>query len=213
MNSIRSLLFACLVMTSVQALGTNIIVLGLFKDKVVLKINNQRMVLKTGEIAPDGTKVISVTHKEAVLEINGRQEAFGLGTEISNAYKPPQQTVVRIPKDAQGMYRTDGKINTYQVKFLVDTGATLVALNSQIAKQMNIPFEDAPKTQVETASGRADAYQITIDSVSVGGIIVRDVPAVVVNSNAPKEILLGMSFLKHTNMKNDNNLMLLQQKY
>lgn len=209
----KCLLFTILVAVHWHVYAADIVILGLFKDKVVLVKDNKRMVLKTGDITSDGMKVLSVTSKQVDLEIEGQQQSYGLGTQISSTYSAPKNLVYRIQKDKQGMYRAQGKINQHQVKFIVDTGATLLAINTNLAKTLNIPYEKAPSTQVETASGRAKAFRVVLDSVTIGGIVIRDVEAVVVDGDSPKEALLGMSFLKHLRMENTDNLMVLEQKY
>jgi aspartyl protease family protein len=80
------------------------------------------------------------------------------------------------------------------------------------AKSLGIEFQGKP-VQVETASGKAKAYLITLSQVSLGDIHVYDVPAVVVESASPSSVLLGMSFLKRLDITEKNLLMELRQKY
>jgi aspartyl protease family protein len=85
-------------------------------------------------------------------------------------------------------------------------------MNVNQAKSLGIEYQSKP-VQVETASGRAKAYLITLDQISIGDIRVFDVPAVVVDSNSPSQVLLGMSFLKRLEISDNNQLMELKQKY
>ena len=95
---------------------------------------------------------------------------------------------------------------------LVDTGATVVALSSQQAQQLGINYLQGRATTVVTASGRANAYQIKLRSVIVGGINAEVVSAVVVEGDYPEMVLLGMSYLNYVDMREQNGVLLLQSK-
>lgn len=213
MRCIKYLLISLCLMSVSTLQAQDFVVLGLFKNKVVLKKGGKRMVLKTGESTPDGLKVIDVNSKHAVLEVNGKQDKYELGMQISASFAKPTLATVHIARDNHGMYRVQGRINSSSVNFLVDTGATAIALNANQAKTLNIPYESGQAIVVETASGRSKAYRVKLNSVSVGEITLRDVDAVVVNGASPREVLLGMSFLRRVNMQDDASVMQLQLKY
>jgi aspartyl protease family protein len=147
-----------------------------------------------------------------VLEINGASAVYTLGNDISTHFTKADLPIVRIEKDSRGLYRTGGTINGQPVNFIVDTGATVVAINANQAKTLGIEF-GGKVTQVETASGKSKAYPVTLQQITLGDIHVYNVPAVIVQGNSPPEILLGMSFLNRLEMHDHDQLLELRQKY
>lgn len=105
--------------------------------------------------------------------------------------------VVRIPMDSRGHFNADVKMNGRRVNVLVDTGATLIAINRSTARRigMKIRAEDF-KYDVDTANGKTKAAAAYIEDVSIGKIRVRNVPALIMRDKALNGTLLGMSFLK-----------------
>jgi aspartyl protease family protein len=116
--------------------------------------------------------------------------------------KPQDQEVlpgrkVRLAADPTGHFVTDFKLNGRRVKAMVDTGATLVAINQSTAKRIGISLTPADfKYKVATANGNARAAGVTIETLQIGRIAVDDVQAVVLEDGALDGTLIGMSFLK-----------------
>lgn len=103
----------------------------------------------------------------------------------------------RIPMDSRGHFKADFKMNGRRVGVLVDTGATLVALNASTARRIGMRIKSADyRYEVDTANGRTKAAAGYIDEISIGRIRVRNVPALVMKDSALSGTLLGMSFLK-----------------
>ena len=117
--------------------------------------------------------------------------------------KAAVQTVARasgrsldIPRDARGHFQTDGRIEGQRVNFMVDTGASLVALNEKSAARFGLrPSRSDYNATVTTANGTIRAARARIAMIDVGGLIVRDVDAMVLPDEALSENLLGLSFL------------------
>ena len=104
---------------------------------------------------------------------------------------------VRLPADARGHFMGDFKLNGRQITALVDTGATLVAINASTAKRIGIDLSPADfKYQVDTANGKARAASAMIDNLQIGRIYVEGVQALVLDDKALDGTLIGMSFLK-----------------
>ena len=190
----------------------DVVILGLFKDKVVFKHSGKREVLKVGE-KMDGIEVISADSQKAVLSIDGKEQEYQLGMQIQTAFQAPQLGLVQIPIDDHGMYRIEGSINSRSVKFLVDTGATAIAMNANQAAELGLDYKKGEETMVDTASGRSKAYLLYLEKVGVGDIQLRDVKAIIVDGSSPKDVLLGMTFLSRVNMKHQESLLVLEQKY
>lgn len=191
-----------------------ITVLGLFKDKAVVEIDGKQTVLKAGAQGPGGVRLISANSKEAVIEVDGKQATYTVGSHIGTQYAPPPEgPSVQVAPDALGMYFADGTINGYSVKFLVDTGATFVAMNKHQARRIGIDYKlDGEEGTAQTASGLARAYYVTLRKVTVGDIALNDVRAAVIDGDHPAEILLGNSFLGHLDMQRDSQVLFLRKK-
>jgi len=103
---------------------------------------------------------------------------------------------VEVPRDALGRFRVDARVNGRSLQFMIDTGASVIALTADDAAQLGIhPAESEYRVLLKTANGAVRAAPTTLDMVEVGDIVVHDVTAVVLPDGALSENLLGMSFL------------------
>jgi aspartyl protease family protein len=111
----------------------------------------------------------------------------------------PSQAGLRslnIPRDPRGHFQTDGRIDGQHITFMVDTGASVVALNESSAARFGLrPTPGQYTANVSTANGIVKAARTRIEMLDVGGLIVRDVDAMVLPDEALSENLLGLSFL------------------
>jgi aspartyl protease family protein len=210
---ISTLLLSLGLSTVSPVFALDIHVVGLFKNKAIIKIDGRRVVLEVGETTDDGVKLVNADSKNCTLLINNEPQVFEMGSQLSVRFKEDTHAKISISKDQQGMYRTQGHINGQKVDFLVDTGASVVALNINAAKKLNLDLKPENITEVETAAGKARAYRLTLRKISVGNITLYDIPAVVVDGNAPLEILLGMSFLQHLKIEDTNQSLELTKKF
>jgi len=187
-------------------------VLGLFNNKAVVMIDGKRRILALNQASPEGVTLISADGSSAVLEIAGKRTAYPLGQAGAN-YSTPRQTAVNVYRNPQGMFTASGSINGFPVDFMVDTGATFIAMNAPQAKRLGIQYrmEGQPVT-TNTASGTAMGYQVTLQRVRLGEIELRDIDAIVLEGNSPTEVLLGMSFLGRLEMQHSGQVMQLKSK-
>jgi aspartyl protease family protein len=103
---------------------------------------------------------------------------------------------LNIPRDARGHFQTEGRINGQRIGFMVDTGASVVALNETSAAQFGFrPTPGQYTANVTTANGTIKAARTTLAMIDVGGLVVRDVDAMVLPDESLSENLLGLSFL------------------
>lgn len=116
---------------------------------------------------------------------------------------------VVLQRNRQGHYVADGYINDVPVTFLLDTGATGVALPIAVARAAGVPRGPAITTQ--TANGPAQGFLTELESVELGGIRQQQVRAVVSPGLTMNEVLLGMSFLKHLEMIQRGDTLTLRQ--
>jgi len=104
--------------------------------------------------------------------------------------------VVSIGRDHRGHFQAHGRVDGRQVSFMVDTGASIIALTERDADRLGVrPSRSAFTAAVQTANGVVRAAPVTLNSVDIGGLVVRDVKAVVVSGGGLKENLLGLSYL------------------
>ncbi len=116
---------------------------------------------------------------------------------------------VLLQRNKYGHYVTSGEINGQAVVFILDTGATGVAIPDGIARRLNIRRGQAFDTQ--TANGMTTSYAARLDSVSVGDIRLEDVSAGIAPGLQGNEVLLGMSFLRHIEFSQRGNTLVLRQ--
>ena len=116
--------------------------------------------------------------------------------------------MIVLEQDRNGHYEAEGQINGQAVTFLVDTGATDVALPESVARTLGLDF--GPRVQVMTAAGPVNAWMTRLDEVSVGGIRRRNVRATI-TSGEFNGILLGMSFLKHYGLQQQDGKLVIRQ--
>ena len=120
---------------------------------------------------------------------------------------------LNIPRDARGHFQTDGRIEGQRINFMVDTGASVVALNEKSAARFGLrPSRNDYNATVATANGTVKAARARIAMIELGGLVVRDVDALVLPDAALSENLLGLSFLsKLKRFELANGKMVLEQ--
>lgn len=196
------------------SLAADVEVLAIFRDQVMIRIDGVQHKLKAGDSTPDGMRLISTDGASAVFELDSVQRRYPLGSRIRSSYKKAELPEVQVFRDLQGMYKTTGSINGMPIHFLVDTGATTIAISSAQARRLGIDYRVVGEPgQVITASRVESAYSVMLDRVKVGDIQLRNVQGMVMEGNMPDIPLLGMSFLGRLEMQNDGQRLILRQKY
>lgn len=189
-------------------------VVGLFSGRAVVQIEGRQVVLRVGETGPGGVRLLSADSESAVLEIDGQRVTARLDGRVTARKRDPEVAEFQVWRDSSGMYTTVGSINGLHVPFLVDTGATLVAMNAAQARRLGIDYRvTGTESAVTTASGVERAWAVKLDSVKVGELEVRNVGAVVIEGPQPETALLGMSYLGRLEIVNSGSLMTLRKKY
>lgn len=188
-------------------------VVGLFPGAAVLNVDGQRKLVRVGQSGPGGVQVISVDKQGAVLRVEGVERAYPLSREYSAGFAEPVKKRMSIAKGVGGHYWVAGSVNGQSVQFLVDTGATTVALNDAHARRLGIDYRVSGRPlQVNTASGIARGWRVNLDRVKVGELEVLGVEAVVLEGGAPQDALLGMSFLGRVGWREEQGVLVLESK-
>ena len=139
-------------------------------------------------------------------------------TVVRNA--APDETVaqagirsITLPRDGRGHFQTEGRIDGQRIGFMIDTGASVVALNETSAARFGLrPSRGDYNATVTTANGTIKAARTRLAMVDIGGLVVRDVDAMVLPDAALSENLLGLSFLsKLKRFEYANGKMVLEQ--
>jgi len=203
----------CLFFLSGAASAVEVGLAGVMGSKALLVINGgSPRAFAVGE-QYNGVKVIEVQAQGVVLEIEGQRRSLRVGQNAASATAPGQEgAVARLTADSSGHFFANGQINGRSVKFVVDTGASVVSIGAGEARKLGLDLSRGTHMQMATANGVSRAVGIKLDTVKVGDITLRNVDAVVGQQDMPF-ILLGMSFLNRTNMQREGDTMTLKQRF
>ena len=215
MRSSSILAIVLLMLSNMASANTQVNVVGLFTNKAVLVINNGKpRTLSVGQVSPEGVKLISANSQTAVLEIEGKRRELAMGQAASvGGAVSSEPSSVTLYADSAGHHLADGQINGVPMKFIVDTGATSIAMNSGDAKRAGIDYKKGAQIPVHTANGNVVAYQIVINTLKLGSVTLHQVDGVVLEGSSPAVVLLGMSALSRLEMKREGIALTLIKKY
>ncbi len=140
-QSIASMIFLVFSLTAVAQI--NVRVVGLFPNAAVLSIDGQRTLVKAGQTGPQGIKVMSADSRSAVLSIDGVSSTHTLSRDYgSGGFATPEKRRLTISKGAAGgHYWVTGSVNGNSVPFMVDTGATTIAMNAAQARRLGLDLK------------------------------------------------------------------------
>ena len=132
----------------------------------------------------------------AAVALKKPKRTTGVTGTISERRQSEQAYAVQIPRGSNGEFAVQARINGVATAMVVDTGATSVVLAYETAKAIGLPLELLEyDVDVQTAGGHTKAARLTLDRLSIGKLVERSVPALVVPHGQMKINLLGMSFL------------------
>jgi aspartyl protease family protein len=190
----------------------DILVLGLFRDMAIIRVDDKQYKLRVGEATMEGIKLISATSEQAVLEVDGQRETYTLGSRVQSSFTGPEKSQARI-QPTRGMYLVQGFVNRQPVQFLLDTGASWVSLNARQAKKLGINYRyEGTPGWASTANGQVRIYRLKLKTVRVGEIELHNVDAAVMDGSSPTTALLGMSFLSRVKMEHEGEVLMLQTR-
>lgn len=190
-----------------------VVPMGLFNNSAVVKINGQERILRQGKTSPEGVTLISANSQRAEVDINGQRQILNLNRGVGTRFSAPPIAEARIASQVNGHYFTPGRINNQNVEFLVDTGATSIAINANMAAKLGLEYSKDKAVSVQTAQGSTKAYPVILNSATVGNVTINNIEALVLEGEFPTAILLGNSFLSRVDLKVEQGVMVLQSKY
>lgn len=204
---VGTLLAACAwAVTPVEAVA-------LFKDRALIRTVEGEALLRPGEISAFGARLVAATPHGARVVYKGEEYVLSLSNRMTSQFKAPEMQTVRLNEDAAGQYRMRGTINGTLVDFLVDTGASVVAMSEDHARAINLNYVNGAEGTVQTAQGVTNAYFVSLDNVTLGGITINGVQATVIEGSFPVDVLLGMSFLNKLHMQNNDGVLVLSARH
>ena len=197
-------------MTAAQSVSMS----GSLGDKALLVIDGTPRTVAAGATL-SGVKVIRVSSSETVVEVGGKRQTLALGgaqVNLGGAASAGSGTEIRLAAGPGGHFVTSGSINGRAVRFLVDTGATHIAMSETVARSIGLDYAKGERGVANTANGQVVAHRVSLGEVRVGDVTVYNVTATVVP--APMDmVLLGNSFLTRFQMRRDADIMVLEKRY
>ena len=187
---------------------------GMLGNRALLVVNGTAPKTVAAGETHEGVKVISTSGDQAVVEQNGKRNTLRIGEAPVNAgasKNVSKSNRIVLVAGTGGHFMTAGQINGKAVQFMVDTGATSVAMGAQDAERTGINFKAGQPVMMSTANGSVQGYRIKLDSVRVGDVEVFGVDAVVTPQPMPY-MLLGNSFLTRFQMLRENDQMTLTKR-
>lgn len=160
-----------------------------------------------------GVTLVALEDGRAIVDIGGRRQSLVLGAapgRLMPATAAPR--LISLPMGPGGHFTTLGTINGQVTHFLVDTGATSVAISQIEADRLGVRYAHGKRVVTQTANGIVPAYMVQLASIRIGEVEVRDVPAIVIPGQM-SDVLLGNSFLNRFQMRRENDVMTLELRY
>ena len=207
-----TLLVMALILFPSLALAQEVGLAGIMGSKALLMINGaEPQTVRVGE-SLGGVKLLSIQGDQAVVEIGGKKRPLRVGQHAVGAGSNDSADSIVMTADIQGHFITTGNINGTSVRFLVDTGASMISLGASDARRIGLDFNKGQKGMTQTANGQSVVSKVKLDTVRVGSTTLHNVDASIHQNDMPVA-LLGMSFLNRMEMQRDGNTMTLKKRF
>ncbi|HEX5613123.1 MAG TPA: TIGR02281 family clan AA aspartic protease [Burkholderiales bacterium] len=156
--------------------------------------------------------VLSVDKDRATVEIEGKRRVLQPGQHYRSSGATDARQSAVLSADSRGHFYAEGAVNGGALRFVLDTGATSVALPAAEAVRIGLDYRKGNPSMVRTANGPATAWRVRLDTVRVGGIELQQVDAMVLEQGLDTP-LLGMTFLNRVEMHRDGDTMTLKRRF
>lgn len=202
-----------LALAAPAAVAAEVTLVGVFADKAaVLAIDGGApRTVKVGQKLGEVT-VIAVEKDRATIESDGKRRVLVRGQTYSTSASGSDRQSVTLSAGSGGHFMVDGQINGGAVRFMVDTGATAVAISAGEAIRLRIDYRKGRPGVTQTAAGPTPMYLVRLDTVRVGGIELQNVEAIVIEQGL-SVALLGNSFLARVEMRREGQTMTLTRRF
>ena len=202
---------ALLVASGVQA--QSVALQGMLGNKALLIVGGGAPRAVAPGDTHQGVKVVSTQGDQAVVLVNGQRLTLRVGESPASVGGAPATggDRVALTADSRGHFVTPGSIEGKPVQFMVDTGATVVAIGQAEADRLRLDYRSGRPVRMGTANGVAEGWAFKLRQVRLGDVVVYDVDAVVTPAPMPM-VLLGNSFLTRFDMRRDGSQMMLVKR-
>jgi aspartyl protease family protein len=213
---IRHALLAAAALLGVAGAATaqSVMLAGSMGSKALLVIDGQPHTLAVGQSAA-GVTLLQLTDGQAQVQRAGSTASLRLGGAPARLTGTPAASTaaqeIVLPVGLGGHFTSAGSINGRTVQFMVDTGATVVALSQGEAERIGLDWRNAPRAQTQTANGAVPVHRVSLRTMRVGEVEVNNVEAIVMPAQMPY-VLLGNSFLGRFQMRRDNDVLRLERR-
>ena len=205
-----SLLIALPLAVGQSALAQTVTLSGMLGSKALLIVDGSAPKgVAVGE-SYRGVKIVSTQGDQATLEIAGKRHTLRVGEAPASVggAAPSGGDRIALTADGRGHFIAQGSINNRPVQFMVDTGASVVAIGQGEADRLGLNYKSGRQVMMNTANGAAPGWLFKINTLRVGDVVAYEVDTVVTPAAMPA-ILLGNSFLNRFNMRRDGDQMML----
>jgi len=168
------------------------------------------LTVMVGETA-EGITLVRADADGATVRVHGVVQTLTLEVYEQSVGAVAVGSSVKLSADAKGHFVSNGAVNGRSVRFMVDTGASLTTLSRAQAKHIGLRYRGGAPARASTANGVVGGWLVSLDSVRVGGVTVRNVDAMVIDADLHVG-LLGMSFLDRFDIDQQGSTMVLRRR-
>jgi len=161
----------------------------------------------------NGVTVVAVEKERATVEIDGKRRVLVLRPALPQRRRHLRSSERDPCRDTRGHFFAEASVNDVPMRFVVDTGASVVVLSAADASRLGVDWRQGPRRVMHTANGATAGYLVKLDKVRVGGIELTNVDGVVLEQGLGAIGLLGMSFLNRVEMQRDGQTMTLIRRF
>ena len=213
MKRVAGLLLAAL---GTLAQAQSVTLTGTIGNRAIVIVNGAPpKTLAVGE-STQGVRLVSLQGEQAMVEAGGQRYPLRMDSPTSVGGSGTRSNAdgkrVVLPADSGGHFMGQGAINGRPVSFMLDTGATLVAMSQADATRIGLDFKTGEPVRMNTANGQVQAYRVRLGSVRLGDVEIYDVEALVSPEPMPW-VLLGNSFISRFSMRRDADQMVLEKRF
>lgn len=203
---------ACCTFLAPISWGQSVALSGVMGNKALLVVNGSAPKLVGLNESHQGVRVVALEGNSATVQVQGQRQTLRMGASpvsIGQVMASGRKVVLRA--DSRGHFQENGFINNKPMRYMVDTGATGIAIGQPDAERIGLDYEKGDKVTVRTANGNAKAWRIRLNTVQVGDITIYGVDALVTPQPMPY-VLLGNTFLSKVHMTRQGNEMVLEHR-
>lgn len=199
-----------------SAWGQSVALTGVLGSKALLVVDGSAPKAIAVNESHKGVRLLQISGDAVVVDIKGQRQNLRLGeAPVSVGSRGGRDGGSRSGKlvliaDSRGHFIDRGMINGKTIQYMVDTGASTIAIGRADAERLELPYLKGTPMLMRTANGTAQGWRIKLDSVKLGDIELRDVDAIVAPQSMPY-VLLGNNLLAQFQMTRKGSEMVLEK--